>query len=192
MRRSKKCDNTFGNNFKNKPSAATTNSTPTTITSEGETLQPPRVETKKVKTIPEEIKEQMQQNAPAQHMQTPDEFTLNQPTANHHKTTLRSQTKISPQPPNLILTDGNSMPYLLANHHPTSTPHIIPPDYQISSGNATTNFKQLSLNQLIVNHIFDSPTVHHVFNEISGERETMDTLLQGSDGIDWSQSLCNE
>ena len=92
-------------------------------------------------------------------MQTPDKFTLNQPTANHHKMTLRSQTNISPPPHYLILPDDNAMPYSLPHHHPTSKPHIISPDYQTSYVNTASNFKQSALDQIIANHIFYSPTV---------------------------------
>ena len=138
------------------------------------------MENTRVQTIPEAIRDQMKQNAAAQHMQKQDEFTLNQPMVNHHKMTLRSQTKISPRLPNLILSDDNLTPYPLPYHPPTSTPHIISPNYQMSSINTTTNFKQLAIDHLISNHIFDSPTVHHIFNEISCERGTIDTLLQGA------------
>ena len=55
-----------------------------------------------------------------------------------------------------------------------------------------TKFKSIAVNQLVSNHLFASPIIHHVYNEKTGERETMDTLLAGIHGIDWSQALENE
>jgi hypothetical protein len=105
--------------------------------------------------------------------------------------TLRSQTQAPSSPPNIIPPDDNTQHYASTYDPPSQGPHIIPPDYAPPI-NMATNFKKLAIDQLIANHLFNSPTVHHVFNELTGERETMDTLLQGIDGINWSQALCNE
>jgi hypothetical protein len=118
-------------------------------------------------------------------------FTLNQPSPNHHNMTLRSQTTAPSSLPHLIPPDDNTQQYTTPYEPPSKGPHIIPPDYAPTI-NIATNFKKLAIDQLIANHVFNSPTVHHVFNELTGERETMDTLLQGIDGINWSQALCNE
>ena len=50
----------------------------------------------------------------------------------------------------------------------------------------------MAVNAIVANHLFNSHTVHHVFNAKTGERETMDTLLNGIHGVDWTQSLTNE
>jgi hypothetical protein len=118
-------------------------------------------------------------------------FTLNQPSLSHHGMTLRSQTTAPLSLPHLIPPDDNTPLYTTPYEPPSKGPHIIPPDYSPTI-NSATNFKKLAVDQLIANHLFNSPTVHHVFNELTGERETMDTLLQGIDGVNWSQALCNE
>ena len=41
-------------------------------------------------------------------------------------------------------------------------------------------------------HIFSLPIVNHVYNERTGVRETIDTLLQGESSDIWSQALSNE
>ena len=51
---------------------------------------------------------------------------------------------------------------------------------------------QQYVNQLVANHLFASHAIHHVYNEKTGERETMDTLLAGVNSIDWTQALENE
>ena len=74
---------------------------------------------------------------------------------------------------------------------PDSSPHLIPPD-PVPYVTQATNFKNIAVNAIVAHHLFNSHVVHHVFNEITGERETMDTLLNGTHGINWTQSLTNE
>ena len=50
----------------------------------------------------------------------------------------------------------------------------------------------MTVDQIASEHLFNSPAIYHVFNEKTGERETMDTLLKGIQGINWAQSLTNE
>ncbi|GFH48950.1 hypothetical protein CTEN210_05426 [Chaetoceros tenuissimus] len=40
--------------------------------------------------------------------------------------------------------------------------------------------------------MFFMPTVHHIFNEITGKKETLDTLLAGKFHDIWDRSLSNE
>ena len=103
--------------------------------------------------------------------------------------TLRSQSQTMSQEPHLTEADSDPI------YQPTEPipvhgmPHLIPPDITTMK---PTNFRQLAVNQLVADHLFKSHHVHHVFNEITGERETMDTLLRGIHGIQREQSLTNE
>ena len=72
-----------------------------------------------------------------------------------------------------------------------SFPNRIPPDDDYR-GPSPTNFRSLAVNKIVADHLFNSHTIHHVFNKIIGEREKMDTLLNGIQGKNWSQSLNNE
>ena len=42
------------------------------------------------------------------------------------------------------------------------------------------------------NHFSITPTVHHIHNQSTGSKETMDTLLSGQQGLQWTQALENE
>ena len=125
-------------------------------------------------------------------------FTLSQPAQSHHNMKLRSQTNIAPAQPTMIPPDHhlqtpfdtsiNSYPTTnYSTSHPYTSPHLIPPDsppYSLQP----TNFKNMAVNAIVADHLFNSHTVHHVFNAKTGERETMDTLLNGIHGLDWTQS----
>ena len=112
------------------------------------------------------------------HKTSPEpEFALDQHSPNHHHMILRSQTEVSTNTPRSISPDNNTRQYFPSYNLPSHAPHVIPPDYT-PSVNMATNFKKMAINQLIADHLFDSTTVHHVFNELTEKRETMDTLLQ--------------
>ena len=118
-------------------------------------------------------------------------FTLQQTVPNKHGMILRSQSTQQHTPPTLIPPDSNS-----ASVHPRtpqfhSIPNLIPPDNDHNTS-GPLNYRSLAVNQIVAEHLFNSHAIHHVFNEITGERETMDTLLNGIQGINWTQSLSNE
>ena len=46
--------------------------------------------------------------------------------------------------------------------------------------------------QLVAQHVFQTPNMNHVFNSITGKRETMATLLTGKMAKTWEKSLANE
>ena len=58
--------------------------------------------------------------------------------------------------------------------------------------NTGTNFKRSAVRQLVAQHVFQTPNMNHVFNSITGKRETMATLLTGEMAETWTKSLANE
>ena len=131
-----------------------------------------------------------------------DSFALNQPATSHHGVKLRSHTPSMSNKPNFIPLDHYMAPpsntpinNYTTNNYPTSQtkiyPHLIPPDSTPYSSQAT-NFKNITVNDIVANHLIHNHAVHHVFHKITGERETMDTLLKGKHGRGWTQSLSNE
>ena len=48
------------------------------------------------------------------------------------------------------------------------------------------------MRQLVAQHVFQTPNMNHVFNSITGRRETMATLLTGEMAATWTKSLANE
>ena len=58
--------------------------------------------------------------------------------------------------------------------------------------NNGTNFKKSAVRQLVAQHVFARPQMNHVFNEITGQRETLSTLLTGDMATTWATSLANE
>ena len=55
----------------------------------------------------------------------------------------------------------------------------------------STNFKDLATRQLLAQHLFHSPKIHHIFDK-SGNRQSIDKLRVGPDGKIWEISLSNE
>ena len=67
-------------------------------------------------------------------------------------------------------------------------PHLIQhitPTYQ-----PYTNFNQLRLDNLVAE--FFLPQVNHIYNKVTGKRETADSLLNGEDREVWNRSVSNE
>ena len=58
--------------------------------------------------------------------------------------------------------------------------------------NTGTNFKRSDVRQLVAQHVFQTPNMNHVFNSITGKRETIATLLTGKMAETWEKSLANE
>ena len=56
--------------------------------------------------------------------------------------------------------------------------------------NQQQSFRSRATQQLTALHLFQ-PTINHIYRP-DGKKETMDTLLQGSDSDIWLQSLSNE
>ena len=48
------------------------------------------------------------------------------------------------------------------------------------------------MRQLVAQHVFQTPNMNHVFNNITGKRETMAPLLTGTMAETWNKSLANE
>ena len=73
-------------------------------------------------------------------------------------------------------------------------PHTPTHRYQLRSKRTTqpqgTNFRSMAAQYLVTEHIF-KPRVNHIYRP-DGKKETIDTLLQGSDRTIWNQSLSNE
>ena len=59
-----------------------------------------------------------------------------------------------------------------------------------SQTNTGTNFRHLAAQQLVAEHMFQ-PHANHIYRP-DGKKETIDTLLRGSDRVIWTQSLSNE
>ena len=59
-------------------------------------------------------------------------------------------------------------------------------------GNNGTNFRNSAVRQFVAQHVFERPQINHVFNEITGRRETLKTLLSGNQKETWTTSLANE
>ena len=54
-----------------------------------------------------------------------------------------------------------------------------------------TNFKKFQLQYLFATEFF-TPKVNHIYNKITGKRETADTLLKGPDKDIWDRAVSNE
>ena len=54
-----------------------------------------------------------------------------------------------------------------------------------------TNFRHLAAQQLLVQHIFSTPAVNHIFDS-NGKKQSIDKLRLGADGKIWEISLSNE
>ena len=48
------------------------------------------------------------------------------------------------------------------------------------------------MRQFVAQHVFQTPNMNHVFNSITGKRETIATLLTGKMAETWEKSLANE
>ena len=73
-----------------------------------------------------------------------------------------------------------------AGHH-VSLPRVQPPLPPFPH----SPFKQCALQHIIATEIFQ-PSVHHIYNKVTGKRETPETLLNGPDKDIWNKAVSNE
>ena len=110
---------------------------------------------------------------------------------------------LQPQLPNPVLPKPkNTLPFTKTNVT-SKRPHLIEPDIPNSPVIPQKNkcfSQQLPRVQGPIHippadaiaALFSSPTVQHIYNETTGARETMDTLLCGPHKAVWEQALTNE
>ena len=131
-----------------------------TLTNSAQLILPPRVPDLDL-VLDKDVAEQ----PPSTPLITPNpSFNLHQQSQSHHPMTLQSQNQTPSQTPHIIEPDDNQAFFPAYQSPHPHHPHVIPPD---QPNFHPTNFKQLAVNQIVANHLFNSHQVHHVFNEIT-------------------------
>ena len=103
------------------------------------------------------------------------------PTAPQHLNPPASLPRVLPR----ITRQSARLPVAAAAAHVTTTPlHFANPD--------PSNVKTTALNHILATDMFSAPKVNHIYNSVTGKRETIDSLITGSTASIWRQALSNE
>ena len=66
-----------------------------------------------------------------------------------------------------------------------------PPQMSFASPDPPS-YRHKALQTIVAQEFFTLPSVNHIYNDITGKRETIDSLLAGSNGAVWTQAVSNE
>ena len=139
--------------------------------------------------VPAEPAQAPRVGAPTTAAQQSSHPTIITPTSDHNATTNNTA-----QLPRVVTPERNTTELLQQR---SSTPRRLrfhnEPQHKYSLRSQTnngTNFRHLAVQQLVAEQLF-RPQANHIYRP-DGKKETIDTLLQGSDRKIWTQSLSNE